>query len=232
MNRSWTQALLTVAVLYATIGSTRAAIISRDFRAPGDGLLTYDSVSNREWLDITETDDQPISDVQQSLSGCGALSGFKIATVDDVWSLAESTGYTSAGNTTTGNPYFSIANELINFVGESILLTIEFGTGPTGEWTFPKDILYIRVSDAWAVDNSVPTTLVPEAVAVMWPQQIGIFRDPRQSFVGLLDHPWGVDLAPFRGVWLYRDAAIPEPSTIALLAIIAALSPLRLRAFA
>jgi len=33
----------------------RAAVSDRDWMAPGDGLLTYDDVNQREWLDLSET---------------------------------------------------------------------------------------------------------------------------------------------------------------------------------
>ena len=36
-------------------GGAQAAAIERDWKTPGDGLLTYDDVSKRGWLDLTET---------------------------------------------------------------------------------------------------------------------------------------------------------------------------------
>lgn len=32
-----------------------AAVIERDWQTPGDGLLTYDNVSQPEWLDLSQT---------------------------------------------------------------------------------------------------------------------------------------------------------------------------------
>jgi hypothetical protein len=33
----------------------RGAVFERDWQTPGDGLLTYDDVNRREWLDVTQT---------------------------------------------------------------------------------------------------------------------------------------------------------------------------------
>ena len=35
--------------------SLNAAVIERDWQTPGDGLLTFDTVNQREWLDLSET---------------------------------------------------------------------------------------------------------------------------------------------------------------------------------
>lgn len=46
-------ALLAATICLAT--SIDAAVISRDWKTPGDGLLTYDDVNQRVWLDLTES---------------------------------------------------------------------------------------------------------------------------------------------------------------------------------
>ena len=44
------------ASLIATLPQiTQAAVFERDWKTPGDGLLTYDDVNQREWLDLSET---------------------------------------------------------------------------------------------------------------------------------------------------------------------------------
>src|SRR5436309_6392015 len=93
MSETRTRLFTTGIVLLMIESGARGAIISRDFRAPGDGLLTYDDVTQREWLDITETNHSTLAAVQRSLQLGGSLFGFNIATVDDVRSLAASAGY-------------------------------------------------------------------------------------------------------------------------------------------
>jgi len=34
---------------------TCAGVLERDWQTPGDGLLTFDDVSQREWLDLSQT---------------------------------------------------------------------------------------------------------------------------------------------------------------------------------
>lgn len=47
-----------VIVLFAgLLPSLCGGIVEHDFHVPGDGLLTYDDVHKREWLDLTETED-------------------------------------------------------------------------------------------------------------------------------------------------------------------------------
>jgi len=47
--------LATVVLLALCSSLASGAVISRDWKTPGDGLLTYDTVSGREWLDLTYT---------------------------------------------------------------------------------------------------------------------------------------------------------------------------------
>jgi hypothetical protein len=37
------------------LGQARSEVISRGWKTPRDGLLTYDDVNRREWLDLTES---------------------------------------------------------------------------------------------------------------------------------------------------------------------------------
>ena len=41
-----------LALVLAAVQS-QAAVFERDWLAPGDGLLTYDDVNKREWLDLS-----------------------------------------------------------------------------------------------------------------------------------------------------------------------------------
>jgi hypothetical protein len=91
-------------VLTALSASTPAfaAVVSRDWKTPGDGLLTYDDVNQREWLDLSQTvlDSQfPGNDreakyqyvIGQTGAG-GFFEGFTPANVADVMMLAASAG--------------------------------------------------------------------------------------------------------------------------------------------
>jgi hypothetical protein len=78
-----------------------AAVISRDWKTPGDGLLTYDDVNQREWLDLPTTLLSQFPGVGRegkfqyvvAETGIGGLfAGFAVATRVDVSALAVSAG--------------------------------------------------------------------------------------------------------------------------------------------
>jgi hypothetical protein len=75
----------------------RAAVFERDWQTPGDGLLTYDDVNRREWLDLTVSllDQFPEPRLENAVAeiGPGGLfEGFTWARRNDVMSLAQSAG--------------------------------------------------------------------------------------------------------------------------------------------
>ena len=78
-------------VLLATL-PLHAGVVEHDFLALGDGLLTYDDVNQREWLDLTETIDWSLDSLLESLSANGPLEDFTLATKEDAAGLAASAG--------------------------------------------------------------------------------------------------------------------------------------------
>ena len=87
-------------------GTSEAAVFERDWLAPGDGLLTFDDVNHREWLDLTYLlEEYPFRDpsilrdpenrleaILPELNVGGSLEGFQIASSGDVVALALSAG--------------------------------------------------------------------------------------------------------------------------------------------
>ncbi len=85
-----------VCVISITI-SASAAVSERDWKAPGDGLLMYDDVNRREWLDLSLSRldqfpeprlDNAIAEIGQG----GVFDRFTWAKREDVRALAESAG--------------------------------------------------------------------------------------------------------------------------------------------
>ena len=81
--------------------SARAAVVERDWQPVGDGLLTYDTVNKREWLDVPvslllqfhPTDvDLAVDTAKTELLPGGTFEGFTFAKRVDVLSLVESVG--------------------------------------------------------------------------------------------------------------------------------------------
>jgi len=116
--------------LLCSSSNSLAGVFERGWQTPGDGLLTYDDINNRQWLDLSLTildqfpgstrEDQYQQVVAETLPG-GVFEGFQVAKSSDVTALAESAGidtstsdYLLNGNATSG---------LINLLGETVSYT-------------------------------------------------------------------------------------------------------------
>ena len=125
MKMLTTLCLVTFACL--AVAGANAAVLSRDWKTPGDGLLTYDDVNQREWLDLTASrlsmfpgptkEDRYLSALA-ALGPGGLFEGFQVARGDDLVAFAQ-----SAGIDTTSRDDF-VFNEpptraLIDLVGAS-----------------------------------------------------------------------------------------------------------------
>ncbi|MGE3639804.1 MAG: hypothetical protein AB7G28_14715 [Pirellulales bacterium] len=74
-----------------------AAVFERDWKAPGDGLLTYDDVNQREWLDLSvsalsQFSAPRLDNALAELAPGGIFDGFTWAQSGDVRILAASGG--------------------------------------------------------------------------------------------------------------------------------------------
>jgi hypothetical protein len=132
--------LVVLFLLAAGSESLSAAVIERDWKTPGDGLLTYDTANKREWLDLSQTilDDRfPGSGadfleirearyqyvVGQAVPG-GLFDGFTVAKSVDAITLAQ-----SAGIDTSTDDYVTNVDATLE-LGK--LLSFAFNYLPTG----------------------------------------------------------------------------------------------------
>lgn len=190
-----------------SLNTSFAAVISRDWKTPGDGLLTLDTVNKREWLDLSQTllsDQFPGSGanflevrearyqyvVGQTAQG-GLFEEFTVAKSPDVIALAQSVG--------SGHifPYEQIkasrTRALIALLGPTLVHYSERGIERIETMGLLDEIVIrqprnFRVSAVFVVDNR---------------QESGLQLGSRhvQS-----------DVPP--GVMLYR--VVPEPSAVIL----------------
>ena len=79
----------TVCTCLAVVSSNvSAALISADFETVGDNLITHDSISGLDWLDLSETRSLSYDYVSGQLGAGGQFDGFRYATtleVIDLW---------------------------------------------------------------------------------------------------------------------------------------------------
>ena len=95
-------------------------VIERDWKVAGDGLLTFDDVNRREWLDLSESllEQFPGTTLRDrylrvvlELNQGGMFEGFTVADSDEVIDLAQSAGIDT-----------SIFRNILNFESNIILI--------------------------------------------------------------------------------------------------------------
>jgi len=211
---------LVVALLLADLfaNATYAGIISRDLHEPGDGLLTYDTQSGREWLDILLLYGLPVNELPTVLSPGGTYSGFKLASFADVEQFAFSAGFDHVspalllGDDQDFDVAYKFIDHLSGYYASGSILNESWGTyAILSDNLSEQNYEYIR-SLAIGPEGLVPGALNPLLYA--------------RKGSGFLAHGHATFSAypsnPTLGYWLYRETVAPEPSTI-LMASIAAL---------
>jgi len=173
--------------LALSLDTASAGVISRDWKTPGDGLLTYDDVNRREWLDLTESMllqfpgsnfFARLQNAQAEFQSGEMFDGFTPANGFDVASLAQSAGIdmSTLDFVTNQAPSHSLVTLLgVTHVDASTVTS--WGAllgGPGGR-------------------EATPTALVT-------------IHDTSKAGVEFLQ----VDRSDY-GLWMYRQ--IPEPST-------------------
>lgn len=84
MNTSQRLAAVTTFVFGALVSAThvQAALVERDFAAANDGLLIFDTLTNREWVDVSHTTNMSVN--QFFSTSIYAGQGFQLAKTADI----------------------------------------------------------------------------------------------------------------------------------------------------
>jgi hypothetical protein len=215
--------LILVACLLGFSVDVHAGVVARDLEASGDGLLTYDTVNKREWLDLPETSELQLADVMTQMLAGGRLEGFQFATLTEVSELAESAnvGWTTPWHL-PGNLEEEV-DDLVNLLGAvltmsgGILPEVNISLGLIAHDLTPEgprfDDTNFYVLSMYDGDPLLPGTINSPLYTIPKPYG-GVFIDRPVSFATFPDlPPLGIgDIGPF---WLYR--VVPEPSSAVLL---------------
>jgi hypothetical protein len=98
--------------------SANAALIDVDLHDVGDSLITRDTNTNLDWLDLSQTLNFSYENVLVELGAGGQFEGFRYATVSDVDSLQQSAGLpTGLFTFVPPAPVRARMEDLINRVG-------------------------------------------------------------------------------------------------------------------
>lgn len=101
--------------------TTKAALVNVDWKTPGDNLITRDTISGLEWLDLTETNHVSGDYVRTQLGSGGDFEGFYIASAGEVVSLWVNFGIDLSSGAPTNTPgYDSNVDIAISWLGNTV----------------------------------------------------------------------------------------------------------------
>ena len=104
-----------------------AELIQKDLKTPGDGLITLDTVTGLEWLDLTATIHRSYEDVSNQLHKGGEFEGFTYASEGEVRAL-----FTNAGIPNLSGDW-DAANYQPTLALQALIGEVTFYTGATYE---------------------------------------------------------------------------------------------------
>jgi hypothetical protein len=127
-----------------------AAVISHDWKTPGDGLLTYDDVNQREWLDLSQSllsaqfpgvdRNERYDYVIQQTNPSGIFAGFAVAKSLDVSLFAQSAGIDISTHSYPINANRTLAlGELLSYTVDSTITGSKFAVGLLDEFGGPEN---------------------------------------------------------------------------------------------
>lgn len=194
------KSLAVTAVLLAMSAGAQAALIEQDFAVSGDGLLILDTVTNRQWVDVSHSTN--VGGITGFFtSSIYAGQGFQLATAADVSQFFTDAG---AGNVLNGDNQIFTANN--HSAAQSLYSLMEhaspFSNMAGNPWIH-----------GFIFFDGVTATIARVGDGDFLSQPGGGSFDvgSNGSFWSLSD-----DVGGQVGIWAWRAAAVPEPASLAL----------------
>lgn len=169
-----------------------ATLIERDLDSSGDGLITYDSDTGLEWLDLTSTTNQSFDQISARLIDLNDdLYGFRYANSVDLNILF----FISAGMSASAQfPGETAVNDLISLIGTTLVSSNELKQ--TRGYYDTGTVVDGKIGWAFLSINNI------------------------YSSAGVTDYAaFANNQSNYNGSWLVRAASVPEPSTLAIFAL-------------
>lgn len=197
-----------LAILLSVLNfSSWANLIERDrIYGSGDGLITFDTDTGLEWLDVPESADYSYDDiVANELGSGGVFEGFRHASREDVRTLFNNAGIDDI-NESRSYTYYDEILSLADLLG---------GTTGDGGVTGGAALWGISETPATANSNWAPF--------LYWTENIDLLPSgfeplgAQATTAGTL--PTFAAYTNEAGNWLVRPASVPEPTTVALLGL-------------
>ncbi len=183
---------LLLALVFQSIAN--ASLIEIDLYSYGDKLITRDTDTGLDWLDLTSTLNISYDDMQTKISSGGEFEDFRYATTADIDRLQQSAGLPAELFFTSSSIYRQRVTDLIYKIGETKPSTDGIFTyGLTGDPFLPTTYIQDRIFRGFTI------TLGTSAIQ-------GIIDDDSASIS--------------TGSWLIRNSPSPVPLPNALLLFI------------
>lgn len=209
---------LSVSLCLSLASWAEADLVSRDLYEPGDGLLTYDELNQREWLDFTETGKYANEeDFLTAISPGGELEDFHFARQEDLLGLLGLDEIVDRGWT---------LDPSVNPAPRSLIIllgwTVEASGSILGKMTITSGLVETDQGDIQIGPHHFDGTtillytigeeLIPGAI------NRPVFGRNDLANVVVQETPVIFNLPVFT-FWMFREAAIatvPEPSTLGI----------------
>lgn len=108
---------LTLLLAFLIVSPAQSGLIQRDLVSAGDGLITYDSQTGLEWLDIDTYQGSSWNTVNNLYSAGGELFGWQHASLSEVDKLYSNAGIYSTRGEQLANSIYSLT-DLIGFTAQ------------------------------------------------------------------------------------------------------------------
>jgi len=186
--------LIIGSLLLILSAQANAILLSVDFISSGDGLLTRDTDTGLEWLDLTATSNASINDV---LNGYGDFisSGFRYASIDELTTL-----YTNAEIVNLTGSFVPA-----NWQGANQLISLMGMTDIRGEFRWSEGFVGLNEPSNGAAYRAsvVSRTTYSQGAGVNLPGPVVTFDT----------------FGDGAGSYLVRSISVPEPTSLALLGL-------------